>query len=309
MSNLLISDFMNEETKISIIQNLRNATKKYQLLVDNLEKEISIITQIIKDKLEKYQQIESWFHECRNEIESKIAICKNNIASQILKKNKYILEQKESIESEILEGIKKIKIDTSSFEKEIEQLHNNIDFYENQLAEIDRKNIEIKEFLVEKDNGSQITYELIRKEIYMAQYSKKYNKLKKEKNNAKLKYDACCELEKLIEYVPDYINYAKEKMPNYEEFILTNISIKDLIKKCNEFHQKYLLTESNNGRGWHSNRTRDSCTDCNGWYYNDKRCECGNFKNWCWNSDGVDFSKVKQFTIFNTAPFGYVDIC
>ena len=101
-------------------------------------------------------------------------------------------------------------------------------------------------------------------------------------------------------------HYKEYSVKNNIYFKEDEISTKNLIKKCNQYHQHYLLYINNNGRGTkietkcYKNYYSDG--KCNGWYTNEKRCDCG--VKWCWNEEDTDYTNLHHINISYTEPTG-----
>ena len=128
----------------------------------------------------------------------------------------------------------------------------------------------------------------------------------KERKTADLARDISLHLkkEKCIFTFNNVIKHYKEySVKNNIYFKEDEISTKNLIKKCNQYHQYYLLYINNGGRGTKiDTKCYKNYEDCNGWYTNEKRCGCG--VKWCWYEEDTDYTNLHHINISYTEPTG-----
>jgi hypothetical protein len=142
--------------------------------------------------------------------------------------------------------------------------------------------------------------------------NKKIEKLRSNNNLQQEKLNELNRVQKETELLQDYIKYFFDNMMNLDNDTKFE-TVRDLIILCNKHRQKYLLTKTNNGRGWFSDKVSSHCYyiedfGCDGWYTNEKRCTCTNYKGWCWELDCDDkksLENILYFNIFSQKPLGY----
>ena len=115
-----------------------------------------------------------------------------------------------------------------------------------------------------------------------------------------LKKESCIFI--MYNVIKDYREYSVKNNIYFKE---DEVSTKILFKKCNQYHQHYLLYENNNGRG---TKIETKCyknnffEKCDGWYTNEKRCGCG--VKWCWDEEDTDYTNLHHINISYTEPTG-----
>lgn len=180
-------------------------------------------------------------------------------------------------------------------------------------AELSSLNIQLKSIndeltrlsQIEKDvNSSYKTVDTIKNNIVML--DQRSDELAELIDECNLMINEMLSEELKARYREKYISYALAHNIKYE-------NDNELFSECNQHHQRDLLENSNNGKGWYSNRECPWPSDedgmCNGWYYNNRRCECGNYKGFSWNDDNLDEATLYEFNIESQYPYGEFEMC
>lgn len=307
MSYILLSDVLNVETKKLILDKLNSIRVSLDTDINDLTQSIKNQQDLILRKSVEYEELKMLYDKYIKQpkvilsIKNKIETTEIQINKEISKKEKFIEKEGNSIEAEILRDLRNISIDTSTFDENIYVLQKSIESMKNELSNIEQKKNDVRQII----NGSS---DIISKNKFISKELKSLDDLKEKMLNLKEKMRNIKKIQLELEMIDFYLEYSSTHMDEHQEFVENNISIRELIEKCNLHHQLDLLENSNNGRGWYSDDAiRDSCdSDCEGWYYNSNRCECQNFKDWIWEYDDKEVIDITNFTIHHGSPYGYL---
>lgn len=136
-------------------------------------------------------------------------------------------------------------------------------------------------------------------EVKLYEKGKEADLLYREYEKVEQLHTECQRMVKEEKMKQQYIDYAKENGIDYK-------TDDELIEKCNQYRQEYLLNGINDGQGWFVDEGCPFPFDegCDGWYTGNHRCECGSYKGFTWNSEDFDPTDILQFDITSDRPYG-----
>lgn len=238
----------NKNYEINEIKEKNNADQitiqELKTVKDDLEKKISELQSVDMDDSEtKKNEYKTKIKELTDQITSLTSSSKEN-TTKIKNQTKEIEKLKQKIEQKELEE-KQMLHDYTSLRDELEKSRNdykNLSIeYENQMAEKDAENIQVKkvmEFLTDiskiigfqpnqsLNDVSNIMIFMEKIKQYIQDFSEKYNVISSNLNNVKINFSDDEYTERLNRIIKQYIDFEKEKMEEISNNLI-NIKIKN----------------------------------------------------------------------------------